>query len=62
MTSEVFHCKRGVNQLFSQPTHIFNPTNFTEELTYNAERDTFPIVIHCVTEEGPEGKLKTRSL
>lgn len=56
MTSEVFYCKRGVNQLFSQTSHIFNPSNFTEEdLSYSPERDIYPIVIHCVVDEGPEG-------
>lgn len=57
LTSETFHCNRGVNQLFSQNSHIFNPNLYSdEELCYNPERDVYPIVLHCVVEEGVEGK------
>lgn len=55
LSSETFHFKRGVGQVFSAPSHIFNPALFSEEdLSYNAEKDTFPVVIHCVVEEGSE--------
>ncbi|KAJ6638151.1 E3 ubiquitin ligase, partial [Pseudolycoriella hygida] len=59
LTSDTFHCNRGVNQLFSQSSHIFNPSLYSdEELCYNAERDVYPIVIHCVVEEGIEAETK----
>lgn len=54
MASEVYHCKRGVNQTFLQTSHIFNPTMFSSELSYTPDRDVYPIVIHCVADEGPE--------
>lgn len=55
LTSETYHYERGANQLFSQTTHIFNPALFPEEdLGYNAEKDVFPVVIHCAIEEGAE--------
>uniref|UniRef100_A0A1L8DSQ0 RING-type E3 ubiquitin transferase n=1 Tax=Nyssomyia neivai TaxID=330878 RepID=A0A1L8DSQ0_9DIPT len=55
LTSETYHFKRGVNQLFSQSTHVFTPSMFSDEdLTYNSERDVIPIAIHCVVEEGLE--------
>ncbi|XP_055612709.1 probable E3 ubiquitin-protein ligase MGRN1 [Uranotaenia lowii] len=53
LSSETFHFKRGVNQVFSAPTHVFSPGMFSEDdLSYNSEKDTFPVVIHCVVEEG----------
>lgn len=59
LTSETFHCSRGVNQLFSQNSHIFNPSLYSDdELCYNPERDVYPIVIHCVVEEGVEAETK----
>lgn len=55
MTSETYHFKKGVNQFFSQSSHIFNPSQFAEDdLSYNSERDVFPVAIHCVVEGGPE--------
>ncbi|XP_059610999.1 probable E3 ubiquitin-protein ligase MGRN1 isoform X2 [Phlebotomus argentipes] len=55
LTSETYHFKRGVNQLFSQPSHVFSPSIFSEDdLAYNSERDVIPIAIHCVVEEGVE--------
>jgi hypothetical protein len=29
MNSETFHYKRGANQVFSQPTHVVDPTQFS---------------------------------
>ncbi|KYN01036.1 hypothetical protein ALC62_08262 [Cyphomyrmex costatus] len=53
MNSETYHYKKGANQLFSQTSHIFDPTLYTEEdLMYNADREIIPIAIHCVAEEG----------
>lgn len=53
LTSETFYCKRGVNQLFLQTSHIFNPTLHTDDLSYNSDIDVYPIAIHCVVDEGP---------
>lgn len=42
MNSETYHYKKGANQLFSQTSHIFDPTLYTEEdLMYNADREVF---------------------
>ncbi|ENN71682.1 hypothetical protein YQE_11606, partial [Dendroctonus ponderosae] len=55
LSSETFHYKKGANQQFCQPTHVFNPAKFSEdELQYDVDRELIPIAIHCVTEEGPE--------
>lgn len=56
LTSETYHYKRGVNQVFIQTSHIFNPSMFSDDdLSYSSERDIFPVAIHCVIEEGIEG-------
>uniref|UniRef100_A0A182WK52 RING-type E3 ubiquitin transferase n=1 Tax=Anopheles minimus TaxID=112268 RepID=A0A182WK52_9DIPT len=53
MTSETFHFQRGVNQLFSAPHHIIYPAMYAEDdLSYTPEKETFPVVIHCVVGEG----------
>ncbi|XP_058120071.1 uncharacterized protein LOC131284680 [Anopheles ziemanni] len=53
MTSETFHFQRGVNQVFSAPHHIIYPALYAEDdLSYNPEKDTFPVVIHCVVGDG----------
>lgn len=55
LSSETFHFKRGVSQVFSAPSHVFTPALFSEDdLSYNSEKDTFPVVVHCVVEEGTE--------
>ncbi|XP_060528023.1 probable E3 ubiquitin-protein ligase MGRN1 [Cylas formicarius] len=55
LSSETFHYKRGANQQFCQPTHVFNPAKFSEdELLFDIDNDVIPIVIHCVAQEGPE--------
>ncbi|XP_013395504.1 E3 ubiquitin-protein ligase MGRN1 isoform X2 [Lingula anatina] len=52
MNSETFHYKRGANQVFSQSTHIIQPSAFPEEdWQYVPEKDIIPIVIHCVVED-----------
>ncbi|XP_048757856.1 E3 ubiquitin-protein ligase MGRN1-like isoform X4 [Ostrea edulis] len=52
LNSEVFHYKRGANQLFSQTTHILDPSKFTdEEWQYDPIKDTIPVVISCVVED-----------
>lgn len=59
LTSETYYFKRGTNQLFCQPTHVFDPSRYTdEELLFNPEKEIIPIAIHCVAYEGPEGKYK----
>lgn len=58
LTSETFYFKRGTNQLFSQPSHVFDPSVYNdEELAYNPDKDVIPMVIHCVAQEGPEGNI-----
>lgn len=55
MNSEAYYYKKGANQLFSQTSHIFDPTAYNEEdLMYNADREIIPIAIHCVAEEGSD--------
>lgn len=61
MTSEVYHCKRGVNQTFLQTSHIFNPSLYPNELSYSADRDLYPIVIHCVADEGPDDSKQSHT-
>lgn len=61
MQSEVYHCKRGVNQTFLQTSHIFNPSLHTNDLTYNPDRDIYPVVIHCVADEGPEDSKQSHT-
>ncbi|KAH8405912.1 hypothetical protein KR222_000644 [Zaprionus bogoriensis] len=54
-TSGTYHYEKGINQCFSQPTHVFNPQLIPEEdLIYNAAREQYPVAIHCVVEEGNE--------
>ncbi|CAG2113995.1 unnamed protein product [Medioppia subpectinata] len=63
LSSGTFHYKRGPNQLFSQSSHVFNPSLFSdEELMYRSvdEKGDFdgsallPVVIHCVAQEGED--------
>ena len=62
MTSEKFHYKRGSNQQFSQISHVFDPSKFSEdELTYDLEKEVIPIAIHCIAEDGNEGKNKNKN-
>ncbi|KAH8308542.1 hypothetical protein KR044_001740 [Drosophila immigrans] len=54
-TSETYHYDKGINQCFSQPSHVFNPQLIPEDdLVYNAGREQYPVAIHCVVEEGNE--------
>lgn len=49
MNSETYHYKKGASQLFSQASHIFDPTLYTEEdLVYNTDREVLIIYIHYV--------------
>lgn len=57
MISDTFRYKRGANQQFCQMSHVFDPTQFSDdELLYDTERKVIPVAIHCVAEKGPEGK------
>lgn len=59
LTSTTFHCESGVNKLFSQPSHVFHPNLYPDDdLYYNAERDVFPVAIHCVVEDVVAGESK----
>ncbi|XP_055311143.1 probable E3 ubiquitin-protein ligase MGRN1 [Sitodiplosis mosellana] len=61
MTSEVYHCKRGVNQTFLQTSHVFNPSLYTNDLCYSSDRDIYPVVINCVADEGPEDSKQSHT-
>lgn len=55
LTSETYHFEKGINQYFSQPSHIFNPQLIPEDdLIYNPSKEQYPVAIHCVVEEGNE--------
>ncbi|KAH8392976.1 hypothetical protein KR200_007203 [Drosophila serrata] len=55
LTSETYHYEKGINQCFSQPSHIFNPQQMPEdELGYSPGREQYPVAIHCVVEEGSD--------
>lgn len=57
LSSETFHYEKGANQLFSQPSHVFDPSPFPDEdLAYNAEKEIVPVAIHCLAQEGLDGK------
>ncbi|GAB6029306.1 hypothetical protein CHUAL_005071 [Chamberlinius hualienensis] len=52
MNSETYHYKKGANQQFVQVSHVFDPSLYLdEELNYSFEKEMFPIVIQCVTED-----------
>ncbi|XP_031634588.1 probable E3 ubiquitin-protein ligase MGRN1 [Contarinia nasturtii] len=61
MTSDVYHCKRGVNQTFLQTSHVFNPTLYSNDLSYSSDRDVYPIVIQCVADEGPDDSKQSHT-
>jgi hypothetical protein len=55
LRSETFHYERGSNQSFYQPAFTFDPSIFDEdEFNYTPGKDTVPIVIQCIVEEGEE--------
>ncbi|KAL3178845.1 hypothetical protein MRX96_009513 [Rhipicephalus microplus] len=63
MSSETYHYKRGANQQFSQSSHIFDPSLYCEEeLSYNFEDETLPVVIHCLAEEGDDNTYTLKPL
>ncbi|XP_030379023.1 E3 ubiquitin ligase RNF157 [Scaptodrosophila lebanonensis] len=55
LTSETYHYEKGINQFFSQPSHVFNPQLIPEDdFIYTACKEQYPVAIHCVVEEGNE--------
>ncbi|EDW00293.1 E3 ubiquitin ligase Rnf157 [Drosophila grimshawi] len=53
ITSDTYHYEKGINQFFSQPSHVFNPMMIPEDdLLYSSGREQFPVAIHCVVDEG----------
>ncbi|KAL0272083.1 UNVERIFIED_CONTAM: hypothetical protein PYX00_005192 [Menopon gallinae] len=59
LVSETYYYKRGSNQQFSQTSHIFDPSNYSEEeLSYDLEKEIIPIAIHCIAEEGIDGETR----
>uniref|UniRef100_W8BD38 RING-type E3 ubiquitin transferase n=1 Tax=Ceratitis capitata TaxID=7213 RepID=W8BD38_CERCA len=55
LTSETYHYGKGINQFFSQSSHVFNPQLIPEDdLVYNPTKEQYPVAIHCVVEEGNE--------
>ncbi|XP_055373760.1 probable E3 ubiquitin-protein ligase MGRN1 isoform X2 [Condylostylus longicornis] len=62
LTSETYRYKKGVNQYFSQPLHMFHPNLYSdEELSYKSDADVFPVAIHCVIEEGAEDSRQSHT-
>ena len=62
MTSETFYYQKGPSQVFSQPTHIFQPSKYSDDdLSYNIEKDIYPIAIHCVIDESGDALMHSHS-
>lgn len=51
LTSATYHYKKGINQLFSQPNHTFNPATYSDEELSTFTEKEIPIAIHCVVED-----------
>lgn len=61
-TSDTFYYQKGPSQVFSQPAHIFTPSKFADDdMQYNAEKDVYPIAIHCVIDEGGDAPMHSHS-
>lgn len=61
-TSDTFCYQKGSSQVFSQPAHLFFPNKYAdEELQYNNEKDIYPVVIHCVINDGGDGLMHSHS-
>ncbi|KAG8446077.1 hypothetical protein GDO86_013813 [Hymenochirus boettgeri] len=55
LQSETMHFKRGVSQQFCFPSHIVDPSEWREEeLTFDLDREVYPMVVHAVVEEGED--------
>ncbi|XP_062576969.1 probable E3 ubiquitin-protein ligase MGRN1 isoform X2 [Saccostrea cucullata] len=52
LNSETYRYKRGANQLFSQPTHVLDPSKYSdEEWQYDPMKEAIPVIISCVVED-----------
>ncbi|CRL07618.1 CLUMA_CG020583, isoform A [Clunio marinus] len=61
-TSETFYYQKGANQVFSQPTHVFIPSKYSDEdMQYNPEKDIYPIVIHCIIDESNDSMMHSHT-
>ncbi|XP_069608172.1 E3 ubiquitin ligase RNF157 isoform X1 [Ranitomeya imitator] len=55
LQSETVHFKKGVSQQFCLPSHTVDPSEWREEeLTFDLDREVYPMVVHAVVEEGEE--------
>ncbi|XP_066560891.1 E3 ubiquitin ligase RNF157 isoform X2 [Amia ocellicauda] len=55
LQSETVHFKRGVCQQFCLPSHSINLSEWNdEELLFDMDRDTYPMVVQAVVDEGEE--------
>ncbi|CAL1282629.1 unnamed protein product [Larinioides sclopetarius] len=55
LNSETYHYKKGINQQFSQESHIFDPSKYSEEmLNFRYDSEVIPVLIQCIAEEGDE--------
>ncbi|XP_077315469.1 E3 ubiquitin ligase RNF157 isoform X5 [Lithobates pipiens] len=55
LQSETVYFKKGVSQQFCLPSHTVDPSEWREEeLTFDLDREVYPMVVHAVVEEGEE--------
>ncbi|XP_054987019.1 E3 ubiquitin ligase RNF157 isoform X2 [Sorex araneus] len=55
LQSETVHYKRGVCQQFCLPSHTVDPSQWAEEeLSFDLDREVYPLVVHAVVDEGDE--------
>ncbi|XP_047612634.1 E3 ubiquitin ligase RNF157 isoform X8 [Phacochoerus africanus] len=55
LQSETVHYKRGVCQQFCLPSHTVDPSEWAEEeLSFDLDREVYPLVVHAVVDEGDE--------
>ncbi|XP_074870986.1 E3 ubiquitin ligase RNF157 isoform X2 [Carettochelys insculpta] len=55
LQSETVRYKRGVCQQFCVPSHTVDPSEWAEEeLSFDLDREVYPMVVHAVVDEGDE--------
>ncbi|NXU57155.1 RN157 ligase, partial [Turnix velox] len=55
LQSETVHYKRGVCQQFCVPSHTVDPSEWSEEeLSFDLDREVYPMVVQAVVDEGEE--------
>ncbi|KAM4843131.1 E3 ubiquitin ligase RNF157 isoform 1-T1 [Thomomys bottae] len=55
LQSETVHYKRGVCQQFCLPSHTVDPSEWAEEeLSFDLDREVYPLVVQAVVDEGDE--------